>query len=113
MYNEEDFFNVHIDVDGALILDYLASRLATYYKKRPDLFSKRDLLEAYDYVQDNMFTYKGLKDISNKNQKLALYYSLVNAYFTSKIAYNPEWQMEIKYDAKIPKYTMVEKTNQS
>ena len=37
MYNEEDFFNVHIDVDGAFILDYLASRLATYYKKRPEL----------------------------------------------------------------------------
>lgn len=108
IYNEEDFFNVHVDVDGAFVLDYLAPRLATYYKRRPDLFSKRELLEAYNFIQDRMLTYRGAKDLKDKNQKLALYYSLVNAYFTSKIAYNPEWQMEIKYDAKIPKYVMTE-----
>lgn len=113
VYNEEDFFNIHRDLDGAFILDYLAPRLATYYKKKSDLFSKRELFDAYDYIQDNYLTYIGAKNINDKNQKLALYYSLVNAYFTSKLAYNPEWEIEIKYDAKNPKYTIGERTNQS
>ena len=61
---------------------------------------------AYNYIQDNYLRFIGSKSINERNQKLGLYYSLVNAYFTSKIIGVPEWGIEIKYDATTPKYVM-------